>query len=202
MTTRRRLVYPRGREMTPTQPLKGLGGGGLNSGSEASQRKLELQDLLHLADQLNVAERRELLDRLALKAQTADRPDRDIEMWAGAVYDALQDQLGASAGAMGGPLVIKRVVGATSSWKPVEQFMKASKLAELKVPNRLAVYRMLARMLVDYVDDLARSSRLPLTPKLVANCSGHLPGLFEASFPGYLQAGLAHMVARRLAEPA
>jgi hypothetical protein len=76
--------------------------------------------------------------------------------------------------------------------------MRSSKLGELQVNVRQAVYRTLGRLLVEHAHEVSRRSGAPLGPKLVGQCVGNLPGVFERSFPGYLAAGLAPVVARQM----
>lgn len=162
---------------------------------------VNLADLLKLADQLPDQDRKELLDRLALQHGLESAPsasDRDLNMWAEAIHNALERTLGAGQGDGVGPLVIRRLVGARSAWAPVAEFMKTSKLADLTVIERQSVYGMLAGLLVDHARYVARSSGAPLGPKLVSSCAGSIRGIFDRSFPGYLAAGLAPIVARQL----
>lgn len=77
--------------------------------------------------------------------------------------------------------------------------MTSSKLSELRVVERQAVYNLLAELLVEHAGYVARKSGAPLGPKLIGQCTGSLPGVFEASFPGYLAAGLAPILARQMA---
>jgi hypothetical protein len=165
-----------------------------------SQEKTDVADIMRLTANLDPKSRQQLLDHLALQAQTpGSANNRDLDMWSSAVYDALQQFLGASAGAMGGPMVVRRVLTVSTAWKPVESFMQSSKLVEIKVVERQSVYSMLARLLVGHAAFVAKKSGAPLSAKLIANCCGSITGVFESAFPGYLHAGLAPMVARRLA---
>lgn len=168
--------------------------------SKEKEKNVDLTGLLRQAQALAPQERQELLDRLALMAsEPVPGTERDIEMWSASIYKALQSALGESAGAMGGPMLIKRIVAAPSSWRPVEKFMQASRLDQLPVRERQAVYVMLADLLVKHARHVARRASAPLSPKFVANCTGSISGVFDAAFPGYLHAGLAHIVARQLA---
>lgn len=173
--------------------------GGTLQGAAGQQGKISVDQIMEMANHLEAAERQRLLDHLALKRTPEIDSARDVEMWSVAIYESLQKALGASSGAMGGPMLVKRAVGATSSWAPVEKFMQASKLADLQVRERLLVYSMLAELLVKHARHVASKSGAPLSPKLVANCTASISGVFESAFPGYLQAGLAQIVARQLA---
>ena len=203
--TKTRVVLVRPERDYPDRSRMGDRGDpkGSPPGPHRSLSKIEkpkLQELLRMAEGLPAEERQQILDHLALKAQVTDPASiRDLEMWSGAIYEALQEALGASAGAMGGPMVIRRAVAVPSVWKPVDVFMKASKLSDLQVRERQSVYRLLAQLLVDHARFVAKRSGAPLSAKLVGNCAGSISGVFEGAFPGYLQAGLAPIVARRLA---
>ena len=159
---------------------------------------VELQNLLNLADQLKPKDRKELLDRLALQhglevAPTAS--DRDLNMWSEAVHCALEESLGGEMGAGVGVLAIRRLVGARSAWAPVSEFMRTSKLSDLTVMERQSCYGMLAKLLVDHARYVARQSGAPLGPKLVSPCAGSIRGIVDRAFPGYLAAGLLHVIA-------
>lgn len=167
--------------------------------SKRAGGEITIDQILAMADKLEATEKQRLLDHLALSRQPQPEQARDVEMWSVAIYEALQHALGASSGAMGGPMLVKRAVASPSCWKPVEQFMQASKLAELQVRQRLLVYAMLADLLVKHASYVAKKSGAPLSPKLVGNCSASISGVFDAAFPGYLQAGLAPIIARQLA---
>ena len=156
--------------------------------------------LLEQASKLTKDERQQLLDQLALLNQLGSvaANNRDLEMWSQAVYEALGEAIGASGGDGYGLMLVKRSLAVSACWRPVERFMQISELAELKVVERQAIYFMLARMLVEHAAYVARKSGAPLSPKLVGSCTGSLPGVFDANFPGYLAAGLAPMVARQM----
>lgn len=189
--------------MGPPPPSYGGGGGGPTNlrGPGSKNQSASLAEVMKLVEALPVDGQRQVLDQLALRQQTTEAAKpRDLDMWSQAVYDALQDALGASAGALGGPLIVKRTVGTQSAWKPVDEFLRHSKLGALPVRERLSVYGMLARLLVKHAQFVARKSGAPLSPKLVGSCTGNIAGVFEQAFPGYLFAGLAPIVARRLAE--
>ena len=181
-------------------PFRGGEEGGAHP---AVSGEVKLQELLALANKLPATEKQQLLDHLALQAQTTPvGSERDVDMWSVAIHEALQHALGAAGGALGGPILVKRVVGSPSSWKPVDAFMKASKMSDLQVRERQSVYGLLADLLVKHARYVARRSGAPLSPKLVGNCTGSISGVFDAAFPGYLEAGLAPIVARRLTSAA
>jgi len=154
-----------------------------------------------LASLLDAADLKQVLAELSLRAQQdlEKKSTRDADMWATAVYEALTAAFGHGDGAGLGPLVVKRVVSAPTAWKPVHAFMESSGLAKLTVPKRLAMYRMLATMAVKRSREIAANTGVPVTPKFVASVSANLGPIFDLEFPGYLAAGLAPMVAGRLA---
>ena len=185
-------------DTTPLPPLfRGRGEGGCLP--QAGGENKNVADLVASASTLSEEQRRELVALLSLdlssKPTTADR---DIEMWATAVHEALQEALGGALGSTVGVLAVKRVVGAHKAFEPVAEFMKRSRLGENQVRERLSVYRLLAELLVAHARKLARYNGAPLSLKLVANCTGSVAGVFDAAFPGYLAAGLAPIVAARL----
>lgn len=156
-------------------------------------------DLLTAAQQLSAEQRKELLDRLALASQsTRSRNDREVVMWAQALYEAIVDAFGSDAG-VGGPALVQRQVATAAAWRPVEEFMQTSGMKDCNVREQQAVYRLLARLLVDRARDVAARSRIPFSLKLTINCLGELRGVFEAAFPGYLRNGLASLIVRRMA---
>jgi hypothetical protein len=147
---------------------------------------------------LPAKDRKAVIDSLLLETQLIGEADagRDLDMWAEAVHRELTRRLGSLDGGIVGPMVVRKLVAAGASWKPVEQFMAASKLSELTVTERQRAYYMLAELLVRHALTVARRSGAPMSAKLVANCTNNLAGVFEESFPGYLEAGLARMVTR------
>jgi len=150
---------------------------------------------------LSKKNKKELLDRLLLDLQNAPSQrgaaDRDKDMWASAVHRALLKVTGSMDGGLVGPAVVRRLVAVGTSWGHVEAFMVSSKLNEITVTDRQAVYNMLAELLVQHARYVARRSGAPLSVKLVTQCTTNLAGVFENSFPGYLEAGLAKAVARQ-----
>lgn len=174
-------------------------------GTHFSEQKNEnetdpVQQALLLAEQLSDKQRKALLDQLALKQQTAvlASRDRDLDMWVIAVTAALVSALGDEDGGGPGPVLIKRVCGAFSVWSPVRAFCERLGLLDLKVVERQAAFAFLVQLLVERARAVSHYSGAPLGPKLVANCSADLAGIFERAFPGYLASGLAGVVVRRM----
>lgn len=163
-------------------------------------RTRDAGDLLEAVLLLSKEQRKEILDRLAADAllNPTRAADRDIVMWTEAVHRELVRVVGASGGDVAGLVPLRKLLQAGNSWGPVTEFMTASKLADLPVNERQRAYYLLAQLLVRHARYVARKSGAPLSAKLVANCTGNLAGVFEDSFPGYLEAGLARMVCRTL----
>ena len=164
----------------------------------ASSHASQVEDFVNRMKLLSSGERKKVLDHLLLDTQLngESEADRDISMWAEAVHREVTRRLGSSDGGLVGPGIVRRLVAVGTSWKPVQQFMQSSKLAELQVTERQRAYYLLAELLVRHALVVARRSGAPFSVKLVAQCTNNLPGVFEDSFPGYLEAGLARMVAR------
>lgn len=185
---------------TPPHPL-GVGGGGSNfAGEKIKEEKITVSQLLELAAKLTVSQHRELTAQIALQAlQAGDGPSRDKDMWSAAVYEALQTAVGAGDRASVAPMLVRRAMGASSSWLPVKEFMERSELQRvLKVTERQAVYQFLARLVIKRSREVAQHVKAPLSPKLVAGQASSISHLFDAEFPGYLAAGLAGIVAKRI----
>lgn len=166
--------------------------------AHANTHASNADNLLDQFKTLSSKDRKAVLDSLLLEAQLSGETDagRDLDMWAEAVHRELTRRLGSLDGGIVGPGVVRKLVAVGTSWKPVEQFMQASKLSTLTVTERQRAYYMLAELLVRHALVVARRSGAPMSAKLVANCTNNLPGVFEESFPGYLEAGLARMVTR------
>lgn len=165
----------------------------------AATHASEADTVLKSALRLPAKERKELLDRLLLEQQTdSTRADRDVDLWADAVHRELTQRLGSSDGGLVGIGVVRKVVAAGGAWKPVESFMQSAGLSSLTVTERQKAYVTLARLLVRHAAVVASRSGAPLSAKLVSQCSVNLPGVFEDSFPGYLQAGLAKVIVRQV----
>jgi hypothetical protein len=164
------------------------------------QQKNEVEQALDVIRQFSPEQQQALLDQLALQTQLqrSTAEIRDVEMWSVAVYESLQKALGGGGAGSAGPMLVKRVVASPSAWRPIAQFMRAGRLTGLKATERNSIYCMLADLLVGHARRVARRSGAPLSVKLVGNCAGSISGVFEAAFPGYLQAGLVPIVARQL----
>lgn len=183
----------------PPPPIPFRGGEGRGVLPRAGTAEMKAEDVLSLANKLSPEQRKQLLASLALQEQTADPvKQRDVDMWAGAVYSGLVATNGGSPGGVPGPAVVKRILAAPSAWKPVDGFMEACKFDQLSVTERQSVYNLLADLVIKHAAQIAHRSKIPLSPKLIGTCSSNVASLFDLAFPGYMRAGLAHIVARRL----
>lgn len=196
-------VYTKSGKTTPLPPpLREGRGGGVPPDRGLVEEKKSVDDLLDQASKLSAAERKELLAKLALGVnQTRTSNPRDLDMWIEAVYTGLAASNGAGDGAGVGPAAVKRILGSPACWGPVADFMAASKLDDLKVAERQSVYYLLAGLVIKHAAYVSRQSGAPMSAKLVGSCSTNITGLFDQAFPGYLGAGMAKIVARRLTQP-
>lgn len=197
----------------PTLPREGVGGGLRAAGQAGMHAPMregapacanEVEALLEQAKHFTAKQRQELLDQLSLANQMTRSAgdDRDLDMWATAVYDALTNCAASSEASGFGKLLVKRALAPTQNWRPMQSFMQESRLCELKVVERASVYHMLAELLVGHAQVVADRSGAPLGPKLVGSCAAGIAGVFDKAFPGYLRAGLAKIAARQLVKGA
>ena len=188
---------------TPTPLYRGGMGGPQNTTASDHQQKEEnnIQALLDQFLTLPQQQRKLFLDQAAA-AQLLDSANteaaRDVQMWSVAVYDALCAAVGGPGAINLGPLSVKKVLGAATAFAPVASFMSVGGMDTLPVVDRQAVYVLLADLLVKHAKGIARHTGTPLALKLVANCTNNVAGVFDNAFPGYLQAGLAPLVARQM----
>lgn len=189
----------------PPLPREGVGGGMRTAPdapmhAQAPMRESSVEKILAQAESLTAKQRQELLDQLSLANQmtrTAGQ-DRDLDLWATAIHDALTNCALASGASDFGRLLVKRALAPTQNWRPIQNFMEESRLCELKVVERASVYYLLAELLVKHAARIADRSGAPLGPKLVGSCAHGIAGIFDQAFPGYLRAGLAKIAARQL----
>ena len=153
---------------------------------------------------MSTSELKQQLDRLAMALQERQQPskgDRDLCSFSDAVHEKISELLAGSVAGNAGPLTIRQIFQAPAVWGPILAFLERSGYLALKPAEKTVVYRFLAELVVRHAYTVSRRSKAPLSPKLVASCSGNLGGLFERSFPGYLRNGLAHVVATKLCSP-
>lgn len=192
------------KRVPPIPPSKEGGriGGSFPAAGKAGKEKKKAEDVGDLLVRilgLPKDKRKELLARVSLAEASGSGKTRDVDMWSDAVYTALVRVLGGPDAVGVGPLPLRRLLGARSSWSAVEQFMESSRAMGLKVPHRLAVYHMLAGLLVSDARRRARFAGVPMTARFVANAAPNIAAVFDAAFPGYAAAGLAPLVAQRVA---
>lgn len=204
---RESYVIPKsgGIKEAPLPPsIEGVGRGDLSvavpatAEKEASADSATLTHIKDLVTRLSATDRKALYDHLALLQLGEDESTRDTDMWATAVYDAIVAAIGTGGAGMAGPLAAKRLLGARFSWAPVARFATALGLDRLTVAERLAVFRLIAGLLVERCKGIARHARIPLNAKLVANNTGDLAEVFNDAFPGYVESGLVPLLVRRL----
>lgn len=159
-----------------------------------------IDQLLEQILALEPTAQKELLDRVAAhQLLSSSKPaDRDVSMWAVAVYDAYCKAVGGPGAAGVGPHLVRKVLAASAAWAPVAQFMAGTALQDFDVTDRQAIYMLLADLLVKQARSIARYTGAPCSPKLIANCTANIGALFDDAFPGYLEAGLVTVVARQL----
>lgn len=181
-----------GKSTPPTPlPLKGGRVGGAIPLGNQTEDKIEA--LQRQAEGLSAADRRRLLDALALAELNAGtEADRDLVMWAQCVAEALEGVTSMSYG----PLVVRKALATRPAWMPVQELIKATKAPDVQA--RQSVYGLLSRLLVGHADEVSKRSGAPLSAKLVANCAPNIAALFDQAFPGYLRNGLAPLVVRQL----
>ena len=186
--------------LNPLPPSFGGEGGFIRDHRKSEVEVDAVAGILSQAQSLTAKQRQELLDQLALAnrlSRSADQ-DRDLDMWATAVYSILTDCVASEDGSGYGRLLVKQSLGLSQNWRPVQEFMAQSRLCELKVPERASVYFMLAELLIKHAEKIAGRTGAPLGPKLVGSCAHSIAGVFDSAFPGYLRAGLAKIAARQL----
>lgn len=168
------------------------------------EEKKEEPDLLATlkagAERLTKPQRKELLDFVAALGLGDAGSTRDLDMWAAAAWSAFTDAVGTGGAGMAGPLALKGLLSARSAWAPVEAFAARVGVAELTVAERKSAYTLLARLLVERAQGVARSVHAPLTGKMIANNTGDLAAIFDSSFPGYASAGLGRFLFKRLVQ--
>lgn len=189
------------RECTPTtNVVSGVHVRDARNAHARTHAREEGEEVTDVLERMSAQQKKELLDRLLLEkhaADTATGSNRDVDMWATAVYTALVRVTRSSDPGLVGPGVVRRLLGVGAVWRPVAEFMQATGLMELTVTERQAAYYMLADLLVAHARVVARRSGAPLGAKLVGQCVTNLPGLVDQSFPGYAEAGMLKVVARQ-----
>lgn len=160
-----------------------------------NDQKTSLVDLASLSAEQKKALLAQLSLELADSAKGGKDQSRDLEMWASAVYDSLSKVVPAHGY---GQLLVRKQMGAASSWGHVREFMQATEFSTCTVVERQGIYNLLADLLLRYVRRVASRQGLPVTLKLIASCSAHVGSTFESEFPGYLASGLGKVIVRQM----
>ncbi|TXH41856.1 MAG: hypothetical protein E6Q97_36835 [Desulfurellales bacterium] len=135
----------------------------------------------------------QLLDYLLLLThEDAKDNDRDLEMWKASCATNLERVLPGTTTHV--PKGTRLHTLLKESYAILSSFMARANFGDLTAMQRKAVYEMLATLLVARAKHLASKTTAPLSLRLTFQCSADLPGLFDAAFPGYLEAGLARRV--------
>lgn len=161
-------------------PLRGVRGAPATG--EGVEERLT-RELLALDDS---SRERVLSAVLAAQALQGPQKTRELELWTDAVAEALVQALGGPGVAAFAPMVIKQTVGTRAAYGPVKRLCETIGLHRLTPARQMSAYRLLARLLIGY----ARQTKVPLSPKLLANCCANIAAVFEEQFPGYIQSGL------------
>lgn len=160
-----------------------------------NDEKTSLVDLASLSAEQKKALLAQLSLELADSAKAGKDQSRDIEMWASAVFAALSKVVPAHGY---GQLLVRKQLGASTSWGHVRDFMQASDFASCSVIERQGIYNLLADLLLRYVRRVASYQGMPVTLKLIASCSANVGSTFESEFPGYLASGLGKVIVRQM----
>jgi hypothetical protein len=160
----------------------------------------ESEEIITAWRQLNRMQQRAMLAKMSLELQQGPSAEesRDVDLWSDAVYSALRDAIGPSDASGHGPQVVRRLMGASSAWAPVAEFITNGRLDKLRPAERMAVFGLLAKLLVARAKRVAARADIPLSAKLVAQNTPHIAGIFDNAFPGYLANGLIGSVSRML----
>lgn len=162
-----------------------------------TSHRFSLDSIHALVAGLGYQQKQALYDSLAAALRDASPADRELDMWASSLYNALVAALGGKGGGVPGPGVIRALCAPRKAWAPVEGFMSANGFTGLKVAERQAVYHLLARLLVERGQAIARRAGIPLGPKLLAHNTGDIAAIVDQAFPGYGASAL-ELVARRM----
>lgn len=158
-----------------------------------------VEGIVEQARSLTRDELRQLLAKLSLLAtEQVGRSDRDLDMWAGSVYDGLVSLNGGSARGLVGPALFKQALASAAAWHPVTGLMSSAGYDKLSVTERQAIYRMLAGLLLRHAAYLNRERSVPISPKMLASCCANITSLFDNAYPGYLRSGVALVIAKAL----
>lgn len=186
----KKVAAPGGTPCTP--PLKG-GVLGVHQPAPAGRNDEErIKALLAEVQTLSGTGRRKLLDELSLATLAAVKPDeRDLQMWARSVAEALSGLTTDTPGGSYGVTLVRRSLATAACWQPVHDFCQEVGFERLDMPSRQRAYDLLATILLRHVSSVSARSGAPVVLKLVANCVPQVRALFDQQFPGYLASRIA-----------
>lgn len=171
--------------------------GSLYVGGACSVEAPTVESLLEGVKVLSSADRKQLLDALALMVLNESKKvkeSRDFSLWVEAVFVWLKRALPLGVP----PLILRQQLLQKAAWEPVEVFMRDSGFASMPVADRVTIYHTMAEILVAATRARAASRGFVLSPKAVADNCRNIAGLFEEAFPGYIAAGLVHIIIKRV----
>lgn len=178
---------------TTPHPLRGVGcGGGVLS--LPGQQLGTVDKILESCSKLDAAERQQLLEALSLQQLTEEHTSPERGLWAGAVHEAMKRSLGDAPSVP----MLRKQLSTRAAWAPVQHVIDAAGGARLQRVQVLALLDLLAGLLVRHVATVAARSGAPATSRLLVNCVPALPAVLDQEFPGYMAAGLLHIVVRQL----
>lgn len=188
-----------GRERDPHPPIRGDRGGPFpptTSDQEITSGEV-VEDWKKALRGLPRKTQKQLLDYLLLLTQEdAKDHDRDLEMWKSSCATKLERLLPGTSDHVAKGTRLHALL--KESYGFLSAFMDRASFGPLTVLERKVVYEMLATLLVARAKHLSSKTTAPLSLRLTFQCSADLPGLFDAAFPGYLEAGLARRVLDRV----
>lgn len=194
-------ITPRRTPPTPTPTISRLGRGGGSPGLDTS--RAEIERVKESLKQLSASELKEVRDYASLLAQNSAsdsrsglKPSQILSREENIWLSRLHFHLSRATGISSSPPIVApgrdRSLGA--SFEFVEAFLKQAGIWQKETYSRVAVYDLLADLLVRHARQLAHKVQAPLGMKFVLQNTNKLPELFDLAYPGYLPAGLARMV--------
>lgn len=191
--------------MEPTHPFRGRGG--VPSRPLLPVRGNDVEVVKGLCRALDVRQRKEVRDYIAYldkeqkqnlltSTRTGQSLERDEEMWADSLEQLLGEALGTPPSARHRSAAI--LGSLRDSFAVVQAFVQAAGLMQQVSYNRKVIYNLLAGFVVEYSKQLAAKIGAPLSFKFVLQNVERLPALFDRAYPGYVQAGLACIVADQI----
>lgn len=131
------------------------------------------------------------------ETSTASDATRLQNLWTASLANALSEKFGNTVSPKLPPTLAKEL---KASYGHAQSLYVALSPSRQGVDEAAPVFNFLARALVKYCSQVSSRIGAPLSFKFILGQSQVLPGLFENSFPGYLQSGLGHVVLTKLLE--